>query len=230
MGGLACSLLSLQLAPNRRALRYMSEPLRRALPARPSTDSQNTGSSRRTHTVLVVDDEAGSRESLRLILEPHYRVLTADAGEAALGILERERISVMTLDLRMPGWDGSETLLRVREIEAPLEVIIVSAYGSYRETMRALRLNAFDLVAKPFRPALVLEAVARAVARCEERRHGSDDALQGLPKRLLDAMQGLSSTEIHRLSSGVTVDDVRAQARTLVKRLTKGSTKPDDDA
>jgi DNA-binding response OmpR family regulator len=63
-------------------------------------------SSRRTHTVLVVDDEAGIRESLRLILEPHYRVLTADTGEAALGILERERISVMTLDLRMPGWDG----------------------------------------------------------------------------------------------------------------------------
>ena len=64
----------------------------------------------------------------------------------------------------------------------------------------------------------------------EERRHGSHDALQGLPKRLLDAMQELTSTEIHRLSSGVTADDVRAQARTLVKRLTKGVTKPDDDA
>jgi FixJ family two-component response regulator len=118
----------------------------------------------------------------------------------------------------------------VREIEVPLEVIIVSAYGSYRETMRALRLNAFDLVAKPFTPAVVLEAVERAVARCEERRHGSPDALQGLPERLLDAMQELSSTELHRLSSGVKLDDVRAQARTLVKRLTKGVTTPDDDA
>jgi PleD family two-component response regulator len=105
----------------------VSESLRPAFSARPSRGSRNKESSRRTHTVLVVDDEAGIRESLRLILEPHYRVLTADTGEAALGILERERISVMTLDLRMPGWDGLETPLRVREIEAALEVIIVSA-------------------------------------------------------------------------------------------------------
>ena len=208
----------------------MSEPPRPAFPARPSRGSRNTERSRRTHTVLVVDDEAGIRESIRLILEPYYRVLTADTGEAALGILERERISVMTLDLRMPGWGGLETLLRVREIEAALEVIIVSAYGSYTETMRALRLNAFDLVAKPFRSALVLEAVERAVARCEKRRHGSPDALQGLPERLLDALQGLSPIELHRLSSGVKLDDVRAQGRTLVRRLTKGVTTPDDDA
>jgi DNA-binding NtrC family response regulator len=163
----------------------VSESRRPAPSTRPSTGSHNTESSRRKHTVLVVDDEAGTRESLRLILEPHYRVLTADSGEAALGILERERVSVMTLDLRRPGWGGPETLLRVRQIEAALEVIIVSAYGSYTETMRALRLNAFDLVAKPFRPALVLEAVERAVARCEESRHSSPDALRGLPERLL---------------------------------------------
>jgi DNA-binding NtrC family response regulator len=135
----------------------------------------------------------------------------------------------MTLDLRMPGWGGPETLLRVRENEAALEVIIVSAYGSYTEAMRALRLKVFDLVAKPFRPALVLEAVERAIARCAEHRHGRPDALQGLPERLLDAIQELSPTEIRRLSGGAKLNHVREQARTLVRHLTSAVTTPDND-
>jgi DNA-binding response OmpR family regulator len=219
---------SFQLTLDRRSFVTMSESRRPAPTARPSAGSTGTEDAQRAHTVLVVDDEAGARESLRLILEPRYRVLTAESGEAALGILERERISVMTLDLRMPGWGGPETLLRVRENERTLEVIIVSAYGSYSEAMRALRLKAFDLVAKPFRPALVLEAVERAIARCEEHRHGRPDALRGLQERLLDAVQGLSPTEMRRLSGGAQLNDVREQARTLVKHLTNAVTRPDD--
>ena len=56
--------------------------MRHSLPQCGSFDGfTKYGKAPRTHTALVVDDEAGSRESLRLILEPHYRVLTADAGE-----------------------------------------------------------------------------------------------------------------------------------------------------
>src|SRR6476659_5013470 len=88
-------------------------------------------------TILVVDDEDSSRESLRLILERHYRVLIADSGEKALEILEQEPVSVMTLDLRMPGWSGSETLVRLRDTKAAVEVVIIRACGSFSETMRA---------------------------------------------------------------------------------------------
>jgi DNA-binding NtrC family response regulator len=184
-------------------------------------DSIGTPGSQGAQTILVVDDEESSRESLRLILERHYRVLTADSGEKALEILEQESISVMTLDLRMPGWSGPETLVRLRDTNEALEVVIITAYGSFSETMRALRLTAFDLVAKPFRAVLVLEAVRRAVARCEQRRQGSPGTLHGLPARLLDQLQGLSSRELRRLSSNAPLDDLRRKARTLEETLKK---------
>jgi DNA-binding response OmpR family regulator len=111
--------------------------------------------------------------------------LTADGGEAALKILEQEEVSVMTLDLRMPGLSGPETLLKIREINSELEVIIVTAYASNTETMRVLRLRAFDLVSKPFEPTQVLQAI---------RRHAVRSGLQSI--------HGLSETEHRRLSAG----------------------------
>ena len=190
-------------------------------------DSTGKLRSQGAHTILVVDDEDSSRESLRLILERHYRVLIADSGEKALEILEQELVSVMTLDLRMPGWSGSETLVRLRDTNEALEVVIITAYGSFSETMRALRLSAFDLVAKPFRAVLVLEAVGRAVARYERRRQGSPDAFHGLPARLLDEIHGLSLRELRRLSSNAPLDDLRRRARTLEEKVKKALATPD---
>jgi DNA-binding NtrC family response regulator len=190
-------------------------------------DSTGTLGPQGAHTILVVDDEDSSRESLRLILERHYRVLSADSGEKALEILKQEPVSVMTLDLCMPGWSGPETLVRLRDTNEALEVVIITAYGSFSETMRALRLSAFDLVAKPFRAVLVLEAVRRAVARYERRRQGSPDALNGLPARLLDEIHGLSLRELRRLSGNAPLDDLRRRARTLEEKLKKALATPD---
>ena len=174
------------------------------------------------HSVLIVDDEPGPRDALRLILEPQFRVLTTDSGEAALEILKRESVSVMTLDLFMPGLSGPETLFKIREISSDLEVVIVTAYGSFAEAMRALRLCAFDLVSKPFDANQVLEAIHRAIARSEMRLRGtSAEFLEGLSKRLIEAIQGLSESEIHELSNSGKgkLDQVRAQAQMLLKYL-----------
>ena len=120
-------------------------------------------------TVLVVDDEVGVRAALRMILDRDYRVLTAESGEAALEILRREEISAVTLDLRMPGWSGMETLLRIRDVAPDVGVIIVTAHGSETDAMRALRLDACDVVTKPFETTEVLEAVRRSIARGDQR-------------------------------------------------------------
>jgi DNA-binding NtrC family response regulator len=183
----------------------------------------NDRQSRPEHTVLVVDDERGARDALRMILEPHFRVLTADTGELALETLKREPISVMTLDLRMPGLSGPETLLKIREINSDLEVVIVTAYASYGETMRALRLRAFDLVAKPFESGAVLKTIRRAAERYESRRRASShEALEGLTSRLIESIRGLSESESQSLSQNgkVTLDQIRAQAQNLLRRLT----------
>ena len=126
-------------------------------------------SSSTTRTVLVVDDERGVRESLRVILDRDYRILSADRGESAFEMLREEEVAAVTLDLRMPGWSGIETFLRMREVSPHVGVIIVTAQGSETEAMRALRLDACDLLTKPFEASQVLDAVRRAVERSEER-------------------------------------------------------------
>jgi len=157
----------------------------------------------RVHTVLVVDDERSVRDSLRVTLEQHFRVLTADRGTVALRILEREPVSVMTLDLRMPGWSGPETLLEVREVNSDVEVVIVTAYSSYTEAMRAIRLSAFDMVSKPFEIEHLLDTVRRAAVRYENRERARGyEALEGLTDRLIGSIHGLSATELQKLAQG----------------------------
>lgn len=173
-------------------------------------------------SVLIVDDEVGTREALRMILEPHFLVLTADSGVRALEILKRQSVSVMTLDLRMPELSGPETLIKVRETNSELEVVIVTGHASYAEAMRALRLRAFDLVCKPFESNQVLETVRRAAARSEGRRRATSyQALEGLTNRLLESIHGLSESESRSLSESgkVTLDQIRSQAQVLLKRL-----------
>jgi len=179
----------------------------------------------RLHTVLVVDDERSVRDALRLVLEPQFRVLTADRGTVALRMLEKEPVSVMTLDLRMPGWSGPETLLNIREKDPELEVVIVSAYTSYTEAMRALRLRAFELVAKPFAASAILETVRRAALRAETRRRlsSSYEVLDGLTNRLIESIPSLTVGELGKLSRDqqAGLHELRERAQNFVAQLSE---------
>ena len=123
--------------------------------------------------VLVVDDERGARESLRLILEPEFEVRTAEDGKRGLEVLRRGGIEVVILDLRMPGWSGIETLLEMRDVSPHVGVVIVTGYGSRVEALEALRLDAYDLVTKPFDTKQVIDAVRRAAGKFREGRRRS---------------------------------------------------------
>ncbi|MGH7898859.1 MAG: response regulator, partial [Candidatus Binatia bacterium] len=124
-------------------------------------------------TVLVIDDERGPREALRLILQRDYHVLVADSGEQGLEIIRSEPVDVVTLDLKMPGLAGQNTLSLIREIDSTLEVIVVTGYGSFESAVKALRLRAFDYISKPFDSRRILDVVERAI---ERRRRGNDPA------------------------------------------------------
>jgi DNA-binding NtrC family response regulator len=114
-------------------------------------------------TVLVVDDETGPREALRLVLGREYRVLTASGGDQALAILRNEPVDVVTLDLRMPGLDGVATLERIREISTEVEVVIITAFGSNESVGETLYLGAFSYLNKPFPAGQVRDTVRQAV-------------------------------------------------------------------
>lgn len=121
-------------------------------------------------SILVVDDEIGTRESLRTILKPYYNVYTAEEGGRAIEILNQVPIGVVTLDIKMPGLAGTRVLEKVKQRDPDIEAIIITGYGSMETAIDGLRLGAFDYVTKPFDVNLVLTLVRRALERRNARQ------------------------------------------------------------
>lgn len=118
--------------------------------------------------VLIVDDEAGIRESLSSILaEEGYAVETAGTAEAALERATHAEIDVMLLDVWLPGMDGLEALERLRSLPQPPAVIMISGHGTIETAVRATKLGAFDFIEKPLSLQKIIVLVRNAV---EQRR------------------------------------------------------------
>jgi DNA-binding NtrC family response regulator len=112
--------------------------------------------------VLVVDDEASVRESLRLILKERADVTLAASGEVALESISAGRFDVILLDILIPGRDGLEILECIRALTNAPQVIMLTATKTVKTAVRAMKLGAFDYVTKPFDIDELLVLVDRA--------------------------------------------------------------------
>jgi signal transduction histidine kinase len=115
--------------------------------------------------ILVVDDEMGPRESLKMILNPYYNVYTADRGAQAVEMLKEHPVDLVTLDLKMPGFSGINVLEKVKQHDPDIEAIIITGYGSLDTAIEGLRLGAFDYISKPFDVNHILALVRRGLER-----------------------------------------------------------------
>ena len=79
-------------------------------------------------TLLVIDDEAGPRDALRVILRPFFNVETAESGSAAINVLNSQRIDLITLDQKLPDRQGMDLLQDIKQHHADVEVIIITGY------------------------------------------------------------------------------------------------------
>jgi putative nucleotidyltransferase with HDIG domain len=120
-------------------------------------------------TILVVDDERGPRESLRMILEPIHRVLQAASGAEALETLRTETVDLLTLDLNMPGMKGQDVMRTVRRDFPQIEVVVITGYGSVESAAEGIRYGICDYLQKPFDVVQVGAAVTRALTRQRAR-------------------------------------------------------------
>ena len=103
--------------------------------------------------ILVVDDEAIIRESLRdWLADAGYEVFTAENGSKALELIEKEKLGIVIADLVMPGMDGIELMKKAKEIQPSIEVIIITAYASIPTAIAAMKEGAYDYIEKPFCP------------------------------------------------------------------------------
>ncbi len=115
--------------------------------------------------VLVVDDENGPRQSLRVLLKEDFEVFLACDADGARQILESEPIDVVITDLRMPKESGISLLEFIRKTYSDIEVIILTGYGQLDSAMKAVECGAFAYLEKPFDNTVMFNHVARAVAR-----------------------------------------------------------------
>lgn len=110
--------------------------------------------------ILVVDDEAGVRESLKMIFKDDYEVSEAGDGEEALEILQAVKPDVIILDIIMPNMDGVAFLKEIKIIDSRLPVIVISAIKDTAMGKEAMKLGAFSYIAKPFN-VMELEQLVR---------------------------------------------------------------------
>ena len=101
-------------------------------------------------TILIVDDELATRESLRMILKRQYDLVLAASGEEALRMLETGQPDLILLDIIMPGIDGMETLRRIKEKNRKQQVVMITATKTVKTAVEAMKLGAFDYLEKPF--------------------------------------------------------------------------------
>lgn len=116
-------------------------------------------------TVLIVDDETGPRESLKILLKPHYKVEEADGGLRAMQIIRKRKVDLVTLDLRMPGMDGVAVLKSIKEYNPHIEVMIITGYGSGPQGSAAdlVQLGASSYHTKPFDVPQLMTEIAQAI-------------------------------------------------------------------
>src|SRR5216684_5169062 len=116
--------------------------------------------------ILIVDDEAEIRESLQTLLELEgYDVETAANGEEGLSKLGEQPFDLVLLDLALPGRNGIELLPEIRGLDAQLPVIIITAYGTVEDAVRAMQGGAGNFLQKPWDNEKLLADVRAAVGR-----------------------------------------------------------------
>jgi len=127
------------------------------------------------HNILIVDDEPGIRESLKGVLEDEgFKTAEAGGGEACLDLLRRKAFDVVLLDVWLPGMDGLDTLEKIRELENPPEVIMISGHGRIETAVRATKLGAYDFLEKPLSIERTLILLKNAIDAKRLRQENRD--------------------------------------------------------
>ncbi|MEI8355167.1 MAG: response regulator, partial [Deltaproteobacteria bacterium] len=101
--------------------------------------------------ILIVDDELSMREFLCILLEREgYQVHQADSAEAALTLLETGSYALVVSDVKMPGMDGLTLLEKIKQLSQDTAVLVMTAFSTAEQAVAAMKLGAYDYIAKPF--------------------------------------------------------------------------------
>lgn len=166
--------------------------------------------------VLVIDDEIGPRESLRILLKNTYEVFLADHVDAGLELLKECKPDIVILDIRMPGKSGIEGLQELRAIDPVVSVVMLTGFGALDTARQAIQLGANDYLKKPFDTKDIMKVIQDnidATHLARKQAHVTED-LRNLNTELVNeltvkehmACLGHASAEfVHDLRNPLTV-------------------------
>lgn len=117
--------------------------------------------------ILVVDDEHGVRQSFNMVLKDLYNVLLSGTGQEAVDIFIQNPIDLVLLDIRLPDIDGVDLLVKLKETDPNVEIIMVTAVKEIQTAVKAIKSGAYEYIIKPFVVDDVLTVIHRAL---EKRR------------------------------------------------------------
>ena len=152
--------------------------------------------------ILVIDDEAAIRDSLRMTLEYEgYEFIGAATGQEGLALAERDAPDLVLTDLKMPGLDGLAILRKVRAEQPEVEVIMMTGFATVETAVEAVKAGAYDYLTKPFEN---IDEVALTVAKAAERKALREQAprLDGLGDVLDRAALERGHRRAHRAVAG----------------------------
>lgn len=129
--------------------------------------------------ILIVEDEEGPREALKVSLSPYFNLYTVDRAEVAQQILATHPIDLITLDLKLPDQPGTDFLSQIRENGHDVDVIIITGYGTLQSAIDAIRHGVAAYILKPFNVSDLLEVITKTLAR-RKRLSSLQGALQAL--------------------------------------------------
>ena len=126
-------------------------------------------------SVLIVDDEIGARESLKMILKNDYEVSSTRNAEEAFSKIKEHSPDVILLDILLPDLDGLKVLERIKQNDPDMVVIMITATNTVNTAVEAMKLGAYDYVTKPFdidQLRLIITRSLSAKALEQEVKHG----------------------------------------------------------
>lgn len=155
--------------------------------------------------MLVVDDENGPRQALRMLLKEEFSVYLAEGVDSALKILEAEQIDIIITDIRMPNQSGLDLLREAKRRYPDIQVIILTGYGQLDTAVEAIEGGAFAYIEKPFDNTVILEKIQACLRK--QRQEHARRALEylALEANRFETMGHLVSGAMHDLGTPLSV-------------------------
>jgi putative two-component system response regulator len=164
-------------------------------------DTTETASSVPQANILIVEDEEGPREALKLILSPYFNLFTVDRAEVAHQILKTHPIDLVTLDLKLPDQSGTDLLSLIRKDGKDVDVVIITGYGTLQSAIEAIRHGVAAYILKPFNVSDLLDIIKKTLER----------------RRRFSSLQGALQAFGNLWGSGIDVQSALSNIKTLLE-------------